>query len=57
MKAVAKVRPEPGIDLLDLQPPPLAPDDVLVRVDAAGICGSDVPSRSPSMRHARSCAR
>jgi 2-desacetyl-2-hydroxyethyl bacteriochlorophyllide A dehydrogenase len=42
MKAVAKTRPEPGIDVLELQRPPLAADDVLVRVDAAGICGSDV---------------
>ena len=42
MRAVAKVRPEPGIDLLDLPLPPFAPDDVLVRVNAGGICGSDV---------------
>ena len=42
MKAVAKTRPEPGIELLDVEPPPLAADDVLIRVDAAGICGSDV---------------
>ena len=42
MKVVAKVKPEPGIDVLHLPMPPLAPEDVLVRVDAAGICGSDV---------------
>ena len=42
MKAVAKTRPERGVDVLDVPPPALAADDVLIRVDAAGICGSDV---------------
>jgi 2-desacetyl-2-hydroxyethyl bacteriochlorophyllide A dehydrogenase len=43
MLAVQKVRPAPGIDLVaipDLAAP--GPDEVLVEVRAAGICGSDV---------------
>jgi threonine 3-dehydrogenase len=42
LRAVAKVRPTVGVDLIDVETPRLSPGEVLVRVDAAGICGSDV---------------
>jgi L-iditol 2-dehydrogenase len=42
MKAVAKSTPAFGVDVIDVEPPALQRDEVLVRVAAAGICGSDV---------------
>lgn len=42
MRAVVKSRPAFGIELSDLEAPRLSPDEALVRVDAVGICGSDV---------------
>lgn len=43
MKAVAKTRPAPGIELVDVPEPVIVEDDdVLVEVAACGICGSDV---------------
>jgi len=43
MLAVQKVRPEPGIDLVEIaEIAAPGPDEVLVEVRAAGICGSDV---------------
>ncbi|MBU0788516.1 MAG: alcohol dehydrogenase catalytic domain-containing protein [Gammaproteobacteria bacterium] len=43
MRAVQKVHAGPGIELVDVSIPELtSPNDVLVRVSAAGICGSDL---------------
>lgn len=42
MKAVAKVRAAFGVDLIDVETPRSSPLEALVRVDAVGICGSDV---------------
>jgi len=43
MQALRKTRAAAGLELLDVPPPAAAgPDDVLVRVSAAGICGSDL---------------
>jgi 2-desacetyl-2-hydroxyethyl bacteriochlorophyllide A dehydrogenase len=43
MKAVAKLAPQPGaIDLIDVEPPTRAAGEALVRITAAGICGTDV---------------
>ncbi len=42
MRAVAKARPAPGVDVVDVDAPRLSPGEALVRVEAAGICGSDV---------------
>jgi len=42
MKAVLKTNPEPGIEIRDIETPQIAEDEVLVKVKAAGICGSDV---------------
>ena len=41
MQALRKTRPEPGAELLDIPVPPVGANDVLVRVKAASICGTD----------------
>jgi threonine dehydrogenase-like Zn-dependent dehydrogenase len=40
--SVVKEHQEPGISLVDLPVPVRAGDDVLIRVDTVGICGSDL---------------
>jgi len=43
MKAVAKLRPEPGaMALIDVAEPVRRPGEVLIRISAGGICGTDV---------------
>lgn len=42
MKAIQKARPEPGIDLVEVPIPSIQPDEVLVRVEATALCGSDI---------------
>lgn len=42
MKAVAKVRAEFGVDVIDLPIPQPLENEVLIKVKNAGICGSDV---------------
>ncbi len=42
MKAVMKTEPGPGIRLGEISVPSISPDEVLIRVKAVGICGSDV---------------
>ncbi|MCW5654569.1 alcohol dehydrogenase catalytic domain-containing protein [Hydrogenophaga sp.] len=43
MKAVAKLKPEPGaMALIDLPEPVRKPGEVLIRIAAGGICGTDV---------------
>ncbi len=42
MKVVMKTGPQPGIEMRDIPVPGFAPDEVLIRVRAAGICGSDI---------------
>ena len=43
MKAVAKLSPTPGaIQLIEVAPPRRKPGEVLVRITAGGICGTDV---------------
>jgi 2-desacetyl-2-hydroxyethyl bacteriochlorophyllide A dehydrogenase len=43
MKAIAKLKPEPGaIALIDVEAPKRAPGEVLLRITAGGICGTDV---------------
>ena len=42
MKAVVKARPEPGIEIREVETPVAGPGEVLVRVRAASICGSDL---------------
>lgn len=43
MKAVVKKEPKPGIQIAEIPVPKISsPDEVLIRVKAVGICGSDV---------------
>lgn len=43
MKAIAKLRPEPGaMALIDVDRPERQSGEVLIRIDAGGICGTDV---------------
>lgn len=42
MKALRKTRPERGAELLDIPVPAIGPTDVLVRVKASAICGTDI---------------
>lgn len=42
VKAIVKNQPGPGLELVDLEQPELLPDQVLVRVRKAGICGTDL---------------
>ncbi|MDP6457879.1 MAG: alcohol dehydrogenase catalytic domain-containing protein [Candidatus Bathyarchaeota archaeon] len=42
MKAVVKARPEPGVEVREMDIPVAGPGEVLVRVRAASICGSDL---------------
>jgi threonine 3-dehydrogenase len=42
MKALVKERAEPGLWLRDVEMPEVGPDDVLVRVERTGICGTDL---------------
>jgi threonine 3-dehydrogenase len=42
MRALAKVRPEPGLELIERPAPTPGPGKVLLRVEAASICGTDL---------------
>jgi threonine 3-dehydrogenase len=42
VKALVKAKAEPGIWLSDEPVPAIGPDDVLVRVNKTGICGTDI---------------
>src|SRR5712671_2999243 len=42
MWAVRKLRAEPGLDLVEVPVPSIAEDEVLVRVEAASVCGTDL---------------
>jgi L-iditol 2-dehydrogenase len=42
MKAIVKTKPEPGIDIVDMDVPNVGDNDILVKVTAGSLCGSDV---------------
>lgn len=42
MRALCKTAPKPGFEICDVPVPELGPADVLIRVEKAGICGSDL---------------
>lgn len=42
MKALVKVRPEPGLELVDVPEPTIGPNDVLIKVLRTGVCGTDL---------------
>ena len=42
MKAIAKVRPEPGVELIDAPEPQVQPGTVKIKLEAASVCGTDL---------------
>lgn len=42
MKALVKAKSEPGLWLTDVPEPPIGINDVLIRIDRTGICGTDL---------------
>jgi len=42
MRAVVKRKPEPGVEFAEVPKPKIAADEVLIKVKAAAICGSDL---------------
>lgn len=42
MQAVVKAGPHPGVEIQEIAVPPFGPNDVLVKVDAASVCGTDL---------------
>ncbi|WP_306153938.1 L-threonine 3-dehydrogenase [Roseovarius sp. MMSF_3281] len=42
MKALEKSRPEEGLWMVQAPVPEIGPDDVLIRINATGICGTDI---------------
>ena len=42
LKALAKTRAAPGLDMIDAPVPEIGPDDVLIRIRKTGICGTDI---------------
>jgi len=42
MKAVVKTRKEPGVEVLDVDVPQVTDTDILVKIHAGSLCGSDV---------------
>ena len=42
MKALAKTKPEVGLDLIEAPVPQPGPEDVLIRVKRTAVCGTDI---------------
>ncbi len=42
MRAVVKSKPAPGVEFAEVPKPKIKPDEVLIEVKAAAICGSDL---------------
>lgn len=42
MRALAKTEPAPGLEMIEAEVPEIGPDDVLIRVNKTGICGTDL---------------
>jgi threonine dehydrogenase-like Zn-dependent dehydrogenase len=42
MKAIAKTRPGPGVELIETPVPKPGPGELLVKIAACGVCGSDL---------------
>jgi len=43
------------VEIRDVPIPPVSDGDVLVKVEATGICGSDVRARSPNLPYIHIC--
>lgn len=46
MRAVVKTSPTPGLEMIDVPIPEVAPDEVLLQVKATSICGTDLHIRN-----------
>ncbi|GLR61974.1 hypothetical protein GCM10007919_67040 [Rhizobium indigoferae] len=42
MKALVKAEAQPGLWLDDRPMPSIGPDDVLIKINKTGICGTDI---------------
>jgi threonine 3-dehydrogenase len=42
VKAIAKVRPEPGVEIIEATEPQVAPGTVKLKLEAASVCGTDL---------------
>lgn len=42
MKAIAKVRPEPGVEVIDTPEPTVGNGEVKIKLEAASVCGTDL---------------
>jgi threonine 3-dehydrogenase len=42
VKAIAKVRPEPGVEIIEAPEPKVQPGDVKIKLEAASVCGTDL---------------
>lgn len=42
MKAIAKVRPEPGVEIVQVAEPSVGPGQVKIKLEAASVCGTDL---------------
>jgi threonine 3-dehydrogenase len=42
VKAIAKVRPEPGVEIIDAPEPQVHPGTVKIKLEAASVCGTDL---------------
>lgn len=42
MKAIAKVRPEPGVEIIEAPEPTVQPGTVKIKLEAASVCGTDL---------------
>ncbi len=42
MKAIVKTKAEPGIDIVDMDEPAVGENDILLKITAGSLCGSDV---------------
>jgi threonine 3-dehydrogenase len=42
VKAIAKLRPEPGVEIIDAPEPSVAPGAVKIKLEAASVCGTDL---------------
>jgi threonine 3-dehydrogenase len=42
VRAIAKVRPEPGVEIVDAEEPDTGPGEVKIKLEAASVCGTDL---------------
>lgn len=42
VKAISKVRPEPGVEIVQVEEPTIQPGQVKIKLEAASVCGTDL---------------